>query len=516
MDDSSAIPAEAAAATAIRRTPDGPMSMAEALQPSMLSGYSGANFSTRRGKLWWPTLDTRRELDSFSRDEILRRVRWLRANVGVVKGFIKNGAMLVGYLTPSAETKDAEWNALANANFRQRAGSKELFDVAGKFNFFTAQSMLMRSALTDGDHLTALTSNPYGGAAFAFYEAHQLRQPKGAKDKRWKDGILTSPAGRHLLYGVGDAERVDAVAARDAIYFGQFERSGHHRAHPPLAHAVNHALDITETWGDVKSALKINGLSGLARTQKLEHDFGRDEGMVGQVNRRLIKKSDGTTSEYKTEEVFAGGQIPKLAPGEDLKVISDPRPHQNHRDFTGDLMRDMSNGYGLPLELTWQIANLNSAGVRYVLDVADRWIKDWQLELTIWCHRVWAFHIAKEIKAGRLPLPQDENWLHAVSWTPRRNLTIDRGKESKMRLDEIDAGCGTWSDFYREMDGSDWRPKIRQRIAEKKFAMEECEREEIPFEKVFPPRQGAASPSATKDGEEPAGRQRESASTEEE
>lgn len=468
-------------------------------EPMSLSGYDGANRSIRRGRIHWQTLETRKELDSFSRDELLRRCRWLRANVGLVKGLVKNGSMLVGWMTPQARTTDEAWNELADKNFKMRAMTKSVFDAGGKFNFKTAQRMIMQRVLCDGDILTLFTETPSKGARVAFYEAHQLRNPDRAKAE-WYDGIMSDGSGRHMVYGLANGKDVQTFSARDACYFGWFESPGHNRAHPPLSHAVNHAVDITEVWADTKHGIKNSARLGVVS----EFDAGQKNtrtvnGMTAAIPGGTPATQDGGDGKkVKTEEIWGGAQMQVGEPGEKFKILTDGRPHPNQGVFIDDLVRDISMGYGLPPEVIHKMAKLSGPGVRFVMEFAGRWIEDWQLELVDWCHRYWVYHMSKEIKAGRLPVPNDDAWMLGVEWTPRRSLTIDRGKDGKQRLDEIDAGAGTLADWYADVDGADWKMKVRQRVTEVKYAMDECERNGMSYTDVFRVRQGAAGPGEAK------------------
>ena len=109
------------------------------------SGFAAANTSIKRGEVWWPDLDTRMELDAFSRNEILRRIRWLYANVGRVRRIVRGLAEMIGTLTPQAVSSDEDWNTLAENSFMAKMGAPNVFDVAGKLNFWTAQLQLNRS-----------------------------------------------------------------------------------------------------------------------------------------------------------------------------------------------------------------------------------------------------------------------------------------------------------------------------------------------------------------------------------
>jgi capsid protein len=509
--------------TARRRPLADPFAMAsgasELVPQSFFSGYSGANVSERRGQIYWPTLDTREELTAFSREELLRRCRWLVGNSGFVRGFVMNAAKLVGRWRPTMETGAAEWDAAVNENFRARAGSKVVFDAGGRYTFFTAQGMLMRKALGDGDLLTVYTEGPSRGARVAFYEAHQLKSPKESRMDRWRDGVLTNGMNAALAYGLsrgdrrGDGTAVQRVGARDAYLFGMHDAPGHVRPVPPLAHAVNHGVDVVEVWGDVKHAIKTAGVVSMYRERELGAK-GRSAGLVGAARQ---EEQTSTNQKYEVQDVWRGGQAQELEPGERVKILHDERPHPNQREFVQDLIRDMSVGFGLPPEVVWQMANLTGPGVRFVMDLASCWVREWREELLMWCHRYYVYHIAKEIKAGRLePAPERVGerplgwrWMQSVNWTATRDLTIDRGKDGRERREQIHDGLGTKEDFYEDFEGKGHKEVTRKRIQEVRFEMDECVRQGVPYEVAFPPRQGAAKQQDEKTTEPPEGEEEE-------
>lgn len=479
-----------------RRLSPAPSSVATAPQVGAFSAHPGAAFSTRRGQIFWPTTDTRLEVDAFSHAELRRRIHFLHAGMGIVRGFINNSADLIGWKTPQAKTGDPTFDTLAEQRFRDAMGTAEAFDVAAKFDFTTAQLMLSRCALKDGDVLTVLTESEGKAARFMFYEAHQLANPKNA-DKTWSDGIQTL-GGRHVAYGLrqGDTGDVTVFPARNVIYYGEFDCPGRHRAIPPLAHAVNHATDITEVWADLKTGIKTSALFGAV----IERDGGGQnpisKGGLPMATGTATSAVDGTP--YESGKVWGGGStISRLNPGEKINILTDGRPHPNSMEFVETLIFDMATGFGLPVEVIGKMMRLTGPGVRFVMDRADRWIKCRQLLQERWARRVWTYFIAKEIKAGRLPMPQGGRWW-GVKFTSQRNLTIDRAKEARQRQDAIDQGLGTAADWYEVLDGADWQEQYRQRIAEVKFGLQECAAEQVPYDLVFKPRQGAA-PAATLD-----------------
>lgn len=480
---------------------------------SYWSGYQGASDSTDRGSIFWPTTDTRLELDSFSRAELLRRIHWLKAHFGFVRGLIRNSADLVGWSTPQAQSGDDEWDDEAEERFRDVTGEAGAFDVAGKFDFDTAQPMLMRAAFTDSQVFTVMTKwEGTGAARFAFYEASQLRNPKDA-GKDWVDGIRISRSRRHLAYGFHDSatDTVVVVPAAMVIYFGEFDSPGQDMPVPPLAHAVNHSIDITEVWGFLKKSIKTSSLSGavIERDANAQPPRGR-QGMPGAAT--TVTNAAG--EKFQQANVWDGGQIASLEPGAKMKILADARPPAEQRQFTLDLIRDISTGFGLPPEVVWEMGRMTGPGIRFVMDFAGNWIRCRQKRQKVWAKKVWRYVIACEIAAGRLGLPQAPaakpssrkppapKWW-AVSFTSQRLLTIDRGKESRARLDELDAGVGTLSD-WEEFDGRDWKERGKQRIREVSYLDAECREAGLAYEKVFPPRQGAAKADASAPAPTPA------------
>lgn len=466
---------------------------------SLWSGYAAAADTPDRARLWWPTVDTRQEIDSFSRAEIMRRVRWLFANEGFIRGFIYNLAALVGYQTPQFDSGDEEWDELAEQAFRDSCLTPEVFDLAGKYDFESVQEALKICRYRDGDILTVLTETENGRARIALYESHQLRNPSNPPaSQTWRDGVLLGPGGRHLAYGLWDpgTDTVTVVSARDCIYSGTWDTPGHVRAVPPLAHAVNHAVDITEVISHLKKAIKVSSLFGAVREYE---GSSQPRSRMGITGPGATLETTTTGQNVETAKVFGAGQIPRLDPGEKLKTFQDDRPHPNILAFIDTCIRDMAVGFKVFPEVVWEMAKLTGPGVRFLLDLTDRRIKQEQRADRRWARRFVTYWVAKEIKSGRLPMPrprqpgQKPRWW-AFGFQSQRNLTIDRSKESRSRIDEIDAGVGTWSG-WDDLDGMHWKDRTRQRIREIKFALAECAAADIPFDLLLRPRQGAA-PSA--------------------
>ena len=460
-----------------------------------LSGYDGAQRNPTRGEVFFPDLDTRYELDAFTREELLRRIRWLYTNTGLVGGVVDNGADLIGYHRASVLNEDPDYVLRANEVIEERMGTPELFDRDGNFNFEDSQPMLSRLMLKDGDAIIVRSRGKDGGALFAFYESHQLCDPPHSSSK-WRDGVRYE-GGKRVAYGLrdGDTGKVKVIEAKNVIYYGELKSPGHGRAVPRLARAVNHSIDITEVFGFLKAALKSTSLFGAVIQNKTD---SVPAGLSGMGGTRDTVKDPVTGAKIDISRVFGPGQIPELAKGREMKVITDDRPSPEAMAFVRELIRDVAQGFGLPPEVLWHMVDLTGPGVRFVMDLADRWIGNRQKPQRSYAKRAIFEVLACEIEMGRLEISaKDPKWW-GLKLVAQRSLTIDRGQVSRAMLDEIDAGVGTW-EGWEKIDGMGWQDRFDQRAREvaygKRTAVEIGKEYgvELSYEEVIKPRQGAAT-----------------------
>ena len=60
-------------------------------------GYEGARYTERRGQIWFPApADSRAELTSFDRRELMRKARWMHANIGLIRRIVRAMSDMVG------------------------------------------------------------------------------------------------------------------------------------------------------------------------------------------------------------------------------------------------------------------------------------------------------------------------------------------------------------------------------------------------------------------------------------
>jgi capsid protein len=434
-------------------------------------GYQGADWSNARGYVYFPQLDTRREITPYTRTEAMRRARFLYANVGLVRRLVNGMArMVVGTgLSAHATTADKPWNKLAEARFHDRVVSRAVFDIGGRFNFYGSQTALKRWQFRDGDAAGALTSSAAGLGRVGFYEAHQIGNGKIAigEEKSWFDGVKADAFNRATLYRVlgDDGVQID-IPSEDMIFFVNYERQ-QHRGITLLHHAINNLLDAGEIVSFIKTGVKNANVMGYA----LESDAAATPGggMEGAFNggRRQVLQLDGN-NKVTLEQVYGAGTVPDLPPGKKIRLLQDQRPHPNQISLLDYLVRDIAWGAGLSPEIIWNISALGGANTRFILADAQGWIEEQQQELIdLYCARVYIYFIAKELKAGRLRKCQDPAWFkHA--WLPPPRLTVDFGRDGKLHAEQLRTGALTFKRFHG-WQGLDSEEQSNQWLDEMKF-----------------------------------------------
>lgn len=454
----------------------------------------GAGLSPRRGIVYSPTTNTRKEVNPYERDQIMRRVRWTFGNTGIGRRCTKGLAGIIGYLVPNPTTSDTEWNEQARKIIERRMRNRDLFDVAGKFTWNTCQLFMDQARFRDGDVLVVFTTNDYGQAQFAFYESHQIVNPENVRNgvSGWYDGVRTDANGRHVAYGVKDniTGKIALIGAKSAKLYYDPERAGQVRGVSVLTHALNNILDIVETRADIKHGFKIAALFGLYQEKAEEKVRGPFAGT--QAQSVYVEEDTSAPSAKKqepspviVEDVMAGGQIADLDPGSKIGTISDSRPGPQYESFTKSLIADIAWGVGISPAVLWDIAGLTGPAVRYTLNEIDRYTRA-QNELRMGIlQNMYNYILAVEMKAGRLPQCKDADWWNAVEWIGMASLTIDKSRDSSEARNNLRDGLMTLSSFTQQFMGCNWQEFLHQRLKEQIYMEEECKKHGISPERVF-------------------------------
>jgi capsid protein len=443
-------------------------------------GFQGADMASElRGMVYFPELDTRKEINPTNRKEMMRKARWCVNNIGVCKRAINGlSRMVIGNgLTPQPLTSDKEWNELALAAFIRRTSQANVFDVSEKYNFARSQIAVVRCRLRDGDMGVALTESATRRARFAFYEAHQIgtsRWITGAspfETDGWYDGIYTDSLNAARRYRIlGDDNKYTDFLRRDFLHQCDFERPGQRRGVTVLHHALNNILDITEIKTLFKMGIKSANRTGYYLADKGTPASNAGTGIAAQMAAAVEKMQTASGDTINLETVYGdGGEVPNVPAGKELRLLLDQRPHPNTLGFLDYIIRDIAWGCGISPELLWNITKLGGANTRFILADAQGFIEEQQqLVVDQYCSPVWNYTIAKEIKHGNLRPCNDPDWMFRMGWIPPARVTVDFGRDGKLHMAQLERGMLTFKKFYG-WAGQDWRPNVEQWIDERAY-----------------------------------------------
>lgn len=441
--------------------------------PAALSGFEGVTTSPIRGYIYFPDLDTRTEANAYTRTELLRRARWLVANVGFARRCVNGAArLIVGRgLMPIPLTADEAWNAEALERFRNGTKAAGVFDVSGKYDWCRAQLAIMRNVIRDGDVFPVLTSHPESQRSrVAIYEAHQIGSGmiRGKDAANWFDGVRVDAMNRALFYRVlaPDGGRRD-LRAGDVAPVMNDERIGAKRGVSCLHHAANHLVDMAEVVGMLKHGVKVANEVGFVIES--EGSQNRPAGLSFSTPRKsTVQDGDGDDRPIEIADIYeSGGKVGKLDEGQKFRLVESAKPSPNTIEFLDWLARDISWGLGLSPDLLWNIAALGGANTRFILDDAQCFVEEWQsLLVGAFLSRFFIFFIAREMKYRGLREPAGnlEWWRHGWSLPPRR--TVDFGRDGKLHIQQNEAGMRTLRRHYGEL-GLDWEEEVRQDALER-------------------------------------------------
>jgi len=467
------------------------------------SDYQAAGQSPNRGYIMWSTTDTRRQMTSFTRTEILRRVQWLYAHFGFCRRLVNGMARLLGYVVPQPNTSDEEWNELAYDAIQNTLGNAVVWDIQGKFDGITGQVQDNVSIFRDGFTLAVMTETTNGQPRLAYYEAHQIKNGPGCTGTGWVDGVLLSRSGAHIAYCVQDGEdktQFTIVDAKDAVYFGNFENRGQVHAISILVPAVLNMIDVVDTRGAIKAAINEHARKGIVIEQDLpnaQHGVGG----AGVYPQQTVTATlpDGTQQQLTFEVATNGTKNQTLAPGQHVKVIADDRPSQNFREFERAVLTDCCHACDLDYESIADISRVTGPGIRYLNAALKRWTLLRRKPQVTRVHRLTVWALAKQMKSGRLRQPilkPGEQWWNRLEYIGLAAMDIDGGRTAAATLTDLRSGQTNYLTEHGQR-GVFWKRAIKQTINEVQFIEAECLRAEeesglppgrLSPERIFPDR----------------------------
>jgi capsid protein len=497
---------------------------------SSLGSFANSMTSRDRGYVYLPTMETKYEVDAWSRNELNRRSRFFYNNGGgliyrLVDGVARMivGTGLIPQPTPTRVTgrtqKIREWSNRVRMLYMQRAGNAKTYDMAQRRNVFQDTRANMRCKIVDGDSAKVLVRDAASGRLRRIrYEANQIGNGKmGESDKRWHDGIL---CGRHnemlkMRINTTDERNVTTsvdIPAENILHSLNDERINQVRGLTRF-HRVAHKV---QDRGEILAAIT----KGIKTTQQIayviEQQAASQKFIPGQPGTTLPVKPTKTVEtqsgkKISLEEFLGGGEAWGLQPGQQFKVVQAQNPSANVTDYLKEMVRDACWSIGVSPEIAWNIIEAGGANMRFIqadfgqlVEVEQDDLVDQDLGPD---YIAWLYDM---IVAGEVE--EIDGWERHVWISPAR-LTVDFGRDGKLYIEELKRGIRTMQSMYG-MRGEiaevgidtylDERQFTVQGIYDRKIRVDGVERS-MTFEEAFPEiRQQSMDPTSSSSEESPA------------
>ncbi len=444
------------------------------------SPYESVNPSPHRSRVPGsaPT-DTKKELTPHTRNEMVRRSRYLHKNSGFHREIVGDMAIYAtgDGIRPQAQSSDPAWNKAAQAYFSNWCAMPE---VTRRFSFEECQSLVCRGMDVDGEYFVVKVRADDGTACIQLAEAHRIGDKFGSTETL--DGIIYDSYGSPTFYRfIEDGGTTIDIPASAVLHIYEPESVSAVRSAPTMQHSINHLLDEMELIALEKAAVKDNaGISRVVKTESgtldesSDYKFSTGTGGEGDL---------ATPSDPQAIQKIIGGRVVALKPGESLDTHQPNRPSPVFTGFLEHLKRDSSAGI-LPYEFVLDSSKIGGAGVRLVVAKADRRFSYRQLTLIQrFLRPVWGWVIGDAIDRGELPAI--ENW-NKVNWVTPRRITVDAGREAQQNRADIEMGIKTLDDHYKEL-GADFDEELEIRAQNARAILEKAEQYKVPPEMLYRP-----------------------------
>lgn len=460
-----------------------------------------------RGYFYFPTLDPKEQMEQFTRDEIARKINWLYNNVGAVTLVIDGIALdeVDTGIWPRASTSDPQFNQEVTNAFDDECGEARVFDEAGVENYYTAQMLLRRHIRAYGDHFGQHLLPGQGSSApsINFIPMWQVRNARTPLDQsRWRDGVMTTPAGRAIKYRCvtnKDGSQWIDVSADEMYHYHDHFWTGQRRGVSGLAPVAKKLFTIDDITRAEANGVLLRSRLAYALTTKEDYGAG-PQLLPGAQEVEEVETSDGRKMFVQKVRATTGDEIDvaTLPPGVDIKVLESQRALPV-MEFNKTLLTDVAYCTLYPPEYTFFMGGVGQGTLVRAVQNRVRKVRNKVRHFQIipqFCKRWYLFWLYQRIKAGRFTsVPKD--WFRVKHICPADD-TVDQGREGKLYDSRLETGKMSPS-VYHGMNGEDAEDVdedvITTRIRRERRLLKERESnpdiaDQLTYDRVFVPPAG--------------------------
>lgn len=463
-----------------------------------VSGYEGAQDNGVRDSFLAFPINSRKELNHITRKELQRKQRALSSNLPIFERInTKIGQHAVGkgiFVRPL--TKDKEWNWQNRKRYEERASNPYCYSIDASCDLYEDQRFAAAAMPGDGEFFEAFVHGEAGIPLVQRLDPFECEDPRGAQNRRWQDGVLTDSYDRPITYAIRDlplagyGPRVESwrnVPADSMIHLFRRRRAHQTRGIPWCFTGINDGIDALDLKALIKGKAKLHAALAIAvRKRKAE------AGANGMSD--VLQKQFGLAGEVTRvdEKFWRGAAIQYLATDEGIDLLSSDCPSDNLLAFIEMLYREIAIGYGIPLEVVYNLAKLGGATARAVLEDAQ-WLFDMVMDTIVMRHsrRHYIWDTACAVQAGDIRPCKDPEWWAAAYRGPAK-LTVDMGRTADAAVKLIKNMALTHVRYFEERAQDAYEEALEQ-IQFLAWLKKECEAAGLQITDLIEPTPGAVT-----------------------
>lgn len=443
---------------------------------------AGQRFSPDRSTVPGWVQDARFDVNAATRDEILRKARYLAANCGLLQ---RQGDIFVQYVagpngnrfTPASS--DATFNADAGKHWSDWCA---FADISSRMSLGEIQGMACDRWFHDGEIFILKTRGDSGRPRVQLIESHRVQTPWDRYQQgNIHDGVEVDANGRPAAYWVRDTfegDKFRRIPANRMIHLFAPTRPGQLRGLPFYTSVIPLLIDFMDLQALEMRVAKVCAriANVIKRAKGSTGGAAIDEGRLRKeiIENRATKPDGSAYLKQRAQHVESviGGDTVALEEGEEMAQFKSERPSVVTQQYWEFLINQICAGSGINKSLVFPYS-LQGTVARGDLDVAAAFFRAHSAILQRCFAEVYAYVIGDAInygELGRRTPPAD--WRKVNSRAPR-TPNVDVGRNSKALIEEYESGFRTLESICAET-GDDWREVVKQKAEEAKFIVEQA------------------------------------------
>ncbi|HEY3659756.1 MAG TPA: phage portal protein [Candidatus Udaeobacter sp.] len=435
--------------------------------------------------------DSRLYITQRTRKSLNDHAEWCWQTFGIVKEGVAGIARhTIGKgVSLQLDSEDSEWNEIAEQDFETYAMTPDRCDLAGRRDFYEAQTTAIEQRLIRGEFFSALTENDRWNnePCFQIYDSEEIGSPlpipDGKDGKFILDGIGIDKNSRVLEYW---------IRSLDYTYY-PIERGRMIHWYKP--HAVNQTRGITDFAQGVNPLVDIYELRLLAtRNAKVQQFLAlvlrdvkkRGRGAFGAIeNAGKTDEGDPDPNSSQLEKIIGavGGGIYYAGEKGGAELLTSNSPSPLVEPFITDLLlRDACAGWGIPVEFFWNPARLNGNTARFIAARADLFFQILGERLADrFCTPIAFRYLSNRVETNKLRPCKDPNWSLKIDWQLPARVTMDNGRDNAVLIELLSNGLITMREYCNQR-GLNYKSVMRQWVREPLEFLKLAEEEKAPPE----------------------------------